>query len=51
MKVTKEKLGNALIIFQFFIQKCYTWQNNTFDGGLLVQKITMWEGYAERNIK
>ena len=38
------------VVFQFFMQKYYIWQNNTFWCGIST-KNTMWAGYAERSIK
>ena len=39
------------VVFQFFIQKYCTWQNNTFWCGIISTKKTLAEGYAERSIK
>ena len=38
------------VVFQFFMQKYYIWQNNTFWCGIST-KNTMRAGYAERSIK
>ena len=38
------------VVFQFFIQKHYTWQNNTFWCGIISTR-KMRAGYAERSIK
>ena len=38
------------VVFQFFIQKYYTWQNNTFWLGIISTK-KMRVSYAERSIK
>ena len=38
------------VVFQIFIQKYYTWHNNTFWCGIISTK-KHYAGYAERSIK
>ena len=55
MKTNKRKVRNRLkcvkeikVVFQFFIQKYYAWQNNIFWLGIISTKNTMRVDYAER---